>query len=91
MTLLEMIIESSFSLGLIVNAALFIPQIMQILKTKSAKSLSIITFGGFSLIQFATILHGYINADYLLVLGYGLSLLTCGTVTILIWIYKNRE
>ncbi len=91
MTIIEMLIESSFSLGLLVNAALFIPQIIQLVKAKSAKGLSVITFGGFCLIQIATILHGYINGDYLLVFGYGLSVLTCGTVTVLILIYRNRE
>jgi MtN3 and saliva related transmembrane protein len=91
MTFIDMIIEFSFSLGLVINAGLFIPQIIQLRKAKSAKGLSLITFGGFCLIQFVTILHGYIKGDYLLVWGYGLSLLTCGMVTILILKYRRAE
>lgn len=85
------IIETIFSIALFANAMLFIPQIIQLLKTKSSKGLSLTTFAGFNLIQLAAILHGYIKTDYLLIFGYILSLLTCGAITILIVYYKSKN
>lgn len=88
MDLKQLIVEAGFSLGLLVNALLFIPQIVTILKNKAAKEVSLITFLGFNIIQLFTLLHGLIVQDYILVIGYFLSLLSCGTVTFLI-IYYN--
>lgn len=87
---LETVIEIIFGLGLFINAGLFIPQIIRLYKTKDAKGLSLITFAGFNLIQFFTLLHGYLHKDYLLVFGYLLSLMACGMVTILIIFYRNK-
>ena len=89
--MVEIIIETIFSLGLFINAALFIPQIIQLYKTKNSKGFSIITFAGFNLIQLFTVLHGILHKDYLLISGYTLSLITCGIVTMLIIFYRNNE
>ena len=89
--MIKLIIEALFSLGLFANAILFIPQIIQLLKVKNPQGLSLITFAGFNLIQLAAILHGYIKNDYLLIFGFTLSLLTCGTVTVLIVYFKFRN
>ena len=88
MSILENIIEYGFSSSLLVNAALFIPQIITLLKTKSARGASLITFVGFNIIQIFTMLHGVLTHDYLLVGGYILSILTCGTVSVLIIYYR---
>lgn len=85
------IIEIGFSLGLFVNALLFLPQIIKIVQVKDSKSLSLLTFGGFSLIQLFVILHGIIVKDYLLVIGYLISLILCGTLTILIVFYRVKN
>lgn len=82
------IVEALFSLGLFINAALFVPQVIKLYRTKDTQGLSLITFGGFNLIQLSAILHGVIHHDYLLVLGFSLSLITCGMVTILLIWYK---
>lgn len=87
----KIIIETMFSIGLFANAILFVPQIIRLYRTKDAEGSSLLTFGGFCLIQFFAILHGYINQDYLLMLGFALSLLTCGTVTILIVWYRLKK
>ncbi len=84
-------IETFFSLGLFVNAALFIPQAIRLLKTKDAVGFSLITFVGFNLIQLFTILHGYLHHDKLLIIGNILSLITCGSVTYLIMLYKGKK
>lgn len=83
-------IEVIFSISLFINAALFVPQIIRILKEKQTKELSLITFGGFWILQMITVLHGFLNQDYLLAFGYILSLITCGSVVILILVYRFK-
>lgn len=82
------IIEIGFSLGLFANVMLFVPQILKLYKLKKPQGLSIITFGGFNLIQAFTMMHGYLANDYILFFGSLLSLITCGTVTMLIFWYS---
>jgi len=88
--MIEIIIETVFSLGLFINAILFIPQIFRLLKTKNSKSFSLTTFSGFCFIQIFTMLHGYLNKDNLLFYGTGLSLITCGIVTYLIVFFRLK-
>lgn len=87
--MINLVIETIFSICLFINAALFIPQIIRLYLTKDAQGLSLLTFGGFNIIQLFTILHGMLINDYLLVLGFSLSLITCGLVTIMIFIYRK--
>lgn len=89
MAWLRYFIEVMFSLGLFFNAVLFIPQAVKLFRTKSAKGLSLITFAGFNVMQFFTILHGYLNKDYILMIGFLLSFIFCGVVTFLIVSYKK--
>jgi MtN3 and saliva related transmembrane protein len=91
MILIKNVIEIGFSAALFVNAALFLPQIIRLLKVKDGKGLSLLTFGGFNLIQIFVILHGFIVKDYLLVTGYLLSLITCGFITLLIIFYRLKN
>jgi MtN3 and saliva related transmembrane protein len=86
MDMTKNIIEFVFSTALFLNALLFIPQSIRILKEKSAKAISPITFVGFLLIQVAIIFHGVITSDYVLVVGYLFSFITCGSVVILSFI-----
>lgn len=86
---MEQLIQLGFSISLLANAALFIPQIFALIKNKSAKGVSFITFFGFNLIQFFTMLHGILTKDYLLAGGYLLSIISCGTVSTLIIYYKH--
>lgn len=88
MSIIESIIQYGFSISLLVNAALFVPQIITLLKTRSSQGLSLITFGGFCVIQLFTLLHGLYVKDYLLAGGYLLSIVTCGTVSLLIVYYR---
>lgn len=85
------LIEICFSLGLFINALLFLPQIVAILRKKSAQGVSLLTFAGFNFIQLMTILHAYIVKDYLLFIGFLLSFITCGFVTFLIIFYRYRH
>ena len=83
------LIEMFFSLGLFINAALFVPQAIQLYRTKDSTAFSLLTFGGFNLIQIFTMLHGLLLHDYILAAGFFLSVLTCGTVTVMIVVYRK--
>ncbi len=84
-------IEFIFGIALFVNALLFIPQSMRILKEKTARGVSLLTFLGLLLIQFTIVLHGIIVHDPLLVWGYLISMVTTGSVVTLILIYRKRK
>ncbi|MSP53365.1 MAG: response regulator [Gammaproteobacteria bacterium] len=90
MAIIKNLIELVFGLALFANALLFLPQIICIIKEKSAKGVSLFTFLGFLLIQLAIIFHALIIADYLLLFGYLLSIITCGSVVGLILWYRKH-
>ncbi|HEX4045957.1 MAG TPA: PQ-loop domain-containing transporter [Gammaproteobacteria bacterium] len=85
------VIETVFSIGLFINAALFIPQAVKLFRFKNPQGLSLITFVGFNFIQLFTIFHGYIHQDYLLMIGYILSFITCGSVSLMIIVLKLKQ
>jgi len=91
MHLLVPFIELIFAAGLFLNAALFIPQILTLLKTKDSRSFSLITFVGFCTIQFFTILHALIHRDWILLAGNVVSLTACITLTGLIILYQPKK
>ncbi len=80
MSIIHGIIEFIFAIALFINAALFIPQAIKIYTSRSVQGVSLITFAGFLCIQFATVLHAWIVKDYILLVGFLLSMLTCGSV-----------
>jgi len=84
------IVNTIFSFGLLFNVLLFIPQALKIYKEKNARELSLLTFAGFNIMQFFTAWHAYLVGDYLLMIGFGLSFITCGAVTCLILKYKKN-
>ncbi|WP_347251998.1 PQ-loop domain-containing transporter [Legionella sp.] len=88
MSFTEQLVQLGFSISLLVNAALFIPQIITLLKRKTTEGVSLITFVGFNIIQLFTIFHGLLVGDYLLAGGYLLSFIACGSVSILIIYYR---
>ncbi len=87
--MIVLLIETGFSLGLFINALLFLPQIIKLYKTKNSKSFSLLTFGGFCVIQLFVILHGIIHRDYLLAIFTGLSFLMCGVLVGMILFYRG--
>lgn len=84
------LIEFMFAFALFINALLFIPQLRLIIKTKSSKDVSLITFFGFFAIQLTIVLHGVIHQDHLLIWGYLLSMILCGTLVVLIFYYRKN-
>lgn len=84
------IIGMIFGMGLMANAGLFVVQAIKIIRARSAKGVSTFTFAGFSLLQVTGILHGIFHEDWYLFSGMVASLLTCGTVTVLSIVYREK-
>ena len=80
-----------FGLGLGCNAALFVPQAIAVWRKKSDEGISLITFGGFSVLQGIGIVHGVLEHDWSLILGMTASLATCGSVTGLTIFYRIQR
>jgi MtN3 and saliva related transmembrane protein len=80
-----------FGLGLIGNALLFVPQVIAVWRKKGDEGISLITFGGFSVLQAIGIVHGLYQHDPSLILGMAASLVTCGSVTFLTLLYRVRR
>jgi len=85
------IVAVIFGFGLFVNACIFVPQIIQIWRVKSAESISLVTFGGFNVIQSVGAVHGYYQHDWALMFGMIAALMTSGSVTLLAFIYRRRS
>jgi MtN3 and saliva related transmembrane protein len=88
---MKQIVAIIFGLGLGCNALLFVPQIVAVWRKKTDEGISLITFGGFSILQAIGIVHGLYQQDVSLTLGMAASLLTCGTVTALTVFYRMRR
>ena len=80
-----------FGLGLLGNAALFVPQAIAVWRKKSDAGVSLVTFGGFCILQVIGVVHGVYERDNSLIVGLGASFLTCGTVTFLTIVYRRRR
>jgi MtN3 and saliva related transmembrane protein len=88
---MKQIFEWLFGLGLGCNALLFVPQVLAVWRKKSDEGISLITFGGFSVLQAIGIVHGLYQHDLSLILGMAASLLTCGSVTALTIYYRVQR
>lgn len=88
---MKQIVAVIFGLGLGCNALLFVPQVLAVWRKKSDEGISLITFGGFSVLQAIGIVHGAYQRDLSLILGMAASLLTCGSVTCLTIYYRVRR
>ncbi len=85
------IVAVIFGLALLGNAALFVPQAVAVWRKKSDEGISLVTFGGFCILQIIGVIHGVYQHDNSLIVGLGASFLTCGTVTLLTIAYRIRR
>ncbi|HWT64688.1 MAG TPA: PQ-loop domain-containing transporter [Terracidiphilus sp.] len=85
------IVAILFGFGLFCNALLFVPQAVAVWRKKSDEGISLVTFGGFSILQIVGIAHGILQQDKALTIGMIASLLSCGTVTVFTLIYRIRR
>jgi MtN3 and saliva related transmembrane protein len=88
---MRQIVAVIFGIGLFGNALLFVPQAIAVWRKKSDEGISLVTFGGFSVLQILGVIHGLYEHDNSLILGLGASFLTCGTVTALTIFYRVRR
>ena len=88
---MKQIVAVVFGLGLIGNALLVVPQILAVWRKKSDEGISLVTFGGFNVLQAIAIVHGFYQHDIALIQGMAASLLTCGSVTALTLFYRARR
>jgi MtN3 and saliva related transmembrane protein len=86
---MKQIVAVVFGFALLGNAALFVPQALAIWRKKSDEGISLITFGGFNLLQVIAIVHGFYQRDLALIVGMIASLITCGAVTVLTIMYRT--
>ena len=85
------IVTYVFGLALLGNACLFVPQALALWRKKSDEGVSLVTFGGFCILQIIGVVHGVYEHDNSLIVGLGASFLTCGTVTLLTIVYRLRR
>jgi MtN3 and saliva related transmembrane protein len=88
---MRQIVALIFGLGLIGNALLFVPQAIAVWRKKTDEGISLVTFGGFCILQILGVVHGFYEHDNALIIGLGASFLTCGTVTFLTITYRFRR
>lgn len=81
-------VDVIFSVFLFINALLFIPQIINLLRKKHANDISLATFAGFNIVNVFAVLHGVTTNDLWLIIGYSFSVITNTIVTVLIIRYK---
>jgi MtN3 and saliva related transmembrane protein len=82
------IVAVIFGFALMGNAALFVPQAIAVWRKKSDEGISLITFGGFNVLQAIAIVHGFYQHDLALIVGMVASIITCGAVTSLTLFYR---
>jgi len=80
-----------FGFGMALNALLFVPQALSIWRTGRTEGVSLVTFGGFNALQALGVLHGVLQRDWSLATGMAVSLVSCGSVTLLTLAYRRRR
>jgi MtN3 and saliva related transmembrane protein len=88
---MKQIVAIAFGLGLLCNALLFVPQALAVWRKKSDQGISLLTFGGFNILQAIGIVHGLYQHDLSLTLGMIASFISCGAVTTLTLLYRMRR
>ena len=88
---MKQFVAVAFGLGLLCNALLFVPQALALWRKKNSEGVSLLTFGGFNVLQAIGIVHGVYQHDLSLILGMAASFLSCGTVTSLTLLYRMRR
>lgn len=91
MFLFRDVIDFTFGTALFFNALLFIPQAICIVRNKTARNVSLITFCGFLIVELILMLYALMAHDYLAMSGYMLNVMTCSSVVILAILYRGKQ
>ena len=86
----NLMMKGQFGIGLVVNALLYVPQIMRIIKEKGSRELSYVMFCGFLCLTFSQVVYGFFKHDWIMAWGNMLTFITCGTVVCLIFFYRKK-
>lgn len=89
--LIKDVSHSVFILLLLVNALLFLPQALRILRKKTADEISLFTYIGFWIIQFIFVIFALNNDNYWLVFAYLIGMVACGLVIALVFRFRKRK
>lgn len=87
-TIFNNIVIFLYSISFVYTAIAAIPQIYNLLKTKKAEELSLITFLGFNFIQIISAFHAYINHETAFLIGMILLMCAYLPITGLIVYYR---
>ncbi len=82
--MIDKVLEYSFLGMLLFNAALFIPQLILLIKTRDSSGVSVTMYSGFLGIQFILILHSVIKHDIILFVGVLCNFIICLIIDVLI-------
>lgn len=88
-SIIHFIVSSNFGLGSFLNVLFMLAQLFRLLKTKSAKGVSLITYVGFAYINFSAALYGWQLHSYLMTTAFTLSFFV--TVLIVVCIKRFRR
>ena len=88
---MKTIIDTLFTIGLFINALLFIPQALKLYRLKKSDHVSLLTFVGFNIIQILSIINGFYYHNPALIYGFIPSLITCGLVVYLTIFYRLKR
>lgn len=86
----KLVMEGQFGIGLVINAMLYVPQIMRLIKEKRSNELSYVMFCGFLCLTLSQVLYGFFRHDWIMAWGNMLTFITCGTVVCLIFVYRKK-
>lgn len=87
---MQQIIDALFGAGLFLNALLFLPQAICLLKEKNSNEISLTTFIGFTLLNVLSVFYGFYHAAFILAWGSIAASLTCGAATLLALYYRIK-
>jgi len=90
MSSLYSIFEFLFALGILINASVYIPQALKLIKIKHAREISLLTFSAFNIFLFIQLIYAFVNHDAHLFWGSLLILCSSLFVTLLIVYYRIK-
>ncbi len=89
MSTIKLVVDVVFDISLFINAIIYVPQIIKVIRLKESRDLSFITFFGICLLQLIIALHGYFYQDYGLMIGMLAAFVVSCTLTFLLVKYRK--
>ena len=91
MHIINFIISTNFGIGSVLNVIFMIAQLWRILKVKSSKGVSMITYLGFAYINLATVLYAWQLKSSLMYYAYLASLVVNIAIVVFIGLYRAKS